>query len=129
MNDDITVDTVKEHLSKMFTGTKDNFPTIDIIVEETAKLYQVDVYDLKGRSQSHNIVLPRQVAMYLIRKLTNTSLKATGKAFGRDHSTVKSSLDKVESALREDQEFSGFIKDITLNIHARTNYYTEPSTL
>ena len=129
MNDDITVDTVKERLSKMFTGTKDNFPTIDIIVEETAKLYQVDVYDLKGRSQSHNIVLPRQVAMYLIRKLTNTSLKATGKAFGRDHSTVKSSLDKVESALREDQEFSGFIKDITLNIHARTNYYTEPSTL
>ena len=129
MNDDITIDNIKEHFGKMFIGTKDNFPTIDTIIDETAKIYQLTADDLKGRSQSHNIVLPRQIAMYLIRKLTNTPLKATGKVFNRDHSTVKSSITKVESYIKDSQEFSGIIKDITLSIHAKTNFYADSSTL
>jgi len=128
MGEDITVDKVKEHFEKMFIGTKDNFPTIDTIIDETARFYNLTADDLKGRSQSQNIVLPRQVAMYLIRKLTNTSLVNTGKAFGRDHSTVKSSLTKVESNIKESVDFSIIIKDITLNIQAKTNKYSESST-
>ena len=62
----------------------------------------------------------RQIAMYLIRRMTNLSLKDIGKAFGnRDHSTVMHSLDKVETQMRSDPAFAETVKEITTNINAK----------
>ena len=58
--------------------------------------------------------------MYLIRRMTNMSLKDIGKSFGgRDHTTVLHSLDKVEAQMRSDTAFAETVKEITTNINAK----------
>ena len=62
----------------------------------------------------------RQIAMYLIRRMTNLSLSDIGKEFGgRDHTTVLHSLDKVEKQMRSDPAFAEVVKEITTNINAK----------
>jgi len=121
MNDDITVESVKARLKDMFKGEKDLIPTTDIIIEETAKYYMQSAEDLKGLSRMADTVLARHIAIYLIRKLTNLSLKDIGNVFKRDHSTVLSSVRKVEKRIREETNFSNIIRDITSNINSK-NY-------
>ena len=122
MNDDITVENVKERLKDMFKGERDLIPTTDIIIEETAKYYMQTPEDVKGQSRVADTALARQIAMYLIRKLTNLSLKDIGGVFdGRDHSTVLTSVRKVEKKIREETNFSNIIRDITSNINSK-NY-------
>ena len=66
------------------------------------------------------MVNARQIAMYLIRRMTNMSLKDIGKSFGgRDHTTVLHSLDKVEAQMRSDTAFAETVKEITTNINAK----------
>lgn len=117
MDDDITVDSVKTYLKDLFKGSRDLIPTVDVIIEETANYYMLLPEDLKGQNRQRNVTLARHVAMYLIRKFTNLSLVETGALFeNRDHTTVISSIKVVEKKMKESQEFSGIIKDITSNI-------------
>jgi len=121
MNDDITVPNVTKHLKDMFKGTRELIPTIDTIIEETAKYYMLTPEDLKGQSRMRNTALARQISMFLIRKLTNFSLKDIGAVFeGRDHTTVMSSIRRIEEKIDESQDFSRIIKDITSNINSKT---------
>ncbi|MDR2570070.1 MAG: chromosomal replication initiator protein DnaA [Oscillospiraceae bacterium] len=120
MDDDITVDTVKANLKDMFKGEKDLIPTTDMIIEETAKYYSQTSDDVKGQSRFADTTLARHIAMYLIRKLTNLSLKDIGIVFdGRDHSTVLTSVRKVEKKIREEKDFPNIIRDITSNINSK----------
>ena len=117
MDDDITVESVKARLKDMFKGTHDLIPTIDVIIEETAKFYSITSEDIKGQSRTRDTTVARQISMYLIRKLTNFSLKDIGAVFeGRDHSTVLSSIKRIEKKMSESDDFSGRIRDITSNI-------------
>ena len=121
MDDVITVESVKKRLKDMFKGPKEFIPTIDTIIEETAKYYTLTPEDLKGQSRTRDTALARQIAMFLIRKLTNFSLKDIGSIFeGRDHSTVISSINRIEKKLEESQDFSRVIRDITSNINSKT---------
>jgi len=120
MDDEITVESVKARLKDMFKGERELIPTTDDIIEETAKCFMLTPEDVKGQSRQANIVLARQIAMYLIRKLTNLSLQDTGKIFeGRDHTTVRSSVLKVEQKMREDKDFEYTIRDINSNINSK----------
>jgi len=122
MDDDITVDKVKERLKHMFIDGVDLIPTTDIIIEETAKYYIQTPEDVKGQSRVADTALARQIAMYLIRKLTNLSLKDIGGVFeNRDHSTVLSSVKKVEKKIKDDKDFSNVIRNITSNINSRAS--------
>ena len=104
----------------MFKGPKDLIPTIDTIIEETAKYYGQTPEDLKGKSRMRDTVLARHVAMYLIRKLTNFSLKDTGSCFEDMHyTTVLTSVRKIEGKIQTDQQFANIIKDITSNINSK----------
>ena len=120
MDDDITIDMVKERLKDIFRGKRVLIPTTETIIEETAKYYMQKPEDIKGQSRVADTALARQIAMYLIRKLTNFSLKDVGGVFdGRDHSTVLSSIRKVERKIRADENFSKIIRDITSNINSK----------
>ncbi|MCL2226040.1 MAG: chromosomal replication initiator protein DnaA [Oscillospiraceae bacterium] len=121
MNENITVATVTQRLKDMFKGSKDSLPTTDTIIEETARYYALTSDDLRSQSRKRDTTLARQIAMYLIRKLTNLSLKETGAVFeGRDHTTVMSSISKVESFLKDSPDFSNIIRDITSNINSKS---------
>ncbi|MCL1835404.1 MAG: chromosomal replication initiator protein DnaA [Oscillospiraceae bacterium] len=121
MQDDITVESVKTRLKDFFKGPRDLMLTIDDIVEETARFYSLTPDDIKGQSRARDTTLARQVSMYLIRKLTNFSLKEIGLVFeGRDHSTVLSSINRIEKRIQESEDLSSKIKDIMANIQAKS---------
>ncbi len=81
--------------------------TVDTIIEAITEYYKVRTPDLKGKSRLREIVLPRQVAMYLAKELTNLSLKSIGYHFGgRDHSTVIHAIQTVNDLMDTDKEIS-----------------------
>jgi len=119
MEEEITVATVANRLKEIFKATQDLLPTVDMIIEEAAKYYMLTPEDLKGQRRTRDTALSRQIAMFLIRKLTNLSLKDIGMLFeGRDHSTVLSSIRRIETNIEESPDFSKIIKDITSNINS-----------
>ena len=74
---------------------------------------------LRGTQKTKGVAEARQVAMYLIRKLTNLSLPDIGDQFGRDHATVLYSIRKVDASLKgADQAIMDRVKDITANINS-----------
>ena len=77
LDDVITIDSVKRAIKDVIKiGTY--IPTPDIIIKETAKYYSLKEEDLRGQNRSKNTAMARQVSMYLIRSLTNLSLKDIG---------------------------------------------------
>ncbi|MCL2079099.1 MAG: chromosomal replication initiator protein DnaA [Oscillospiraceae bacterium] len=120
MNDDITVETIKARLKDAFIVGGNFIPSADDIINETAKYYSQSAEDIKRQSRAAELVLSRQIAMYLIRKMTNLSLQDIGTIFDkRDHTTVRTSVIKIDNKIREDSTFSNLIKDITSNINSR----------
>ncbi|NMA24724.1 MAG: chromosomal replication initiator protein DnaA [Clostridiales bacterium] len=121
MNDSITVSSVSKAIKDMLKEKNEYIPTPDLIIDETAKFYSLTSDDLKGQSRTRNTAQARQISMYLIRKLTNLSLKDIGDLFeGRDHTTVLSSIRRVEENMKSSSAFSQTIKDITANINSRS---------
>ena len=74
---------------------------------------------LRGTNKSKGTAEARQIAMYLVRKLTNLSLPDIGREFAKDHSTVLYAIRKVEVALKNgDSTLQNNIRDITANINS-----------
>jgi chromosomal replication initiator protein len=113
MKTSVTPTLAEEVLSKHFG--EQAAPVIDAqkVQLEVSKKFNVDLSDLKGKSRSADIVLPRQIAMYLIRELTDSSLPSVGKAFGgRDHSTVLHACKKIEEKLEKDKSLASLVREI-----------------
>jgi chromosomal replication initiator protein len=90
---------------------------MDDILAHVTGHYMVKVADLQSKRRSQSIVQPRQVAMYMARKLTEMSLEEIGGYFGgRDHSTVLYSVERVDSRRRVDAEFSALLTELERNI-------------
>ena len=120
LDDTITVNSVKRAIKDVIRiGAY--IPTPDVIIEETARYYSLTGSDLRGQRRSKNTAIARQVSMYLIRSLTNLSLVDIGKEYeDRNHSTVLSSIRKVEDLLKSDPDMAGTVRDITSNINSRS---------
>lgn len=87
--------------------------TIDGIQKFVAEFYQMKLADLKSRNNSKSVAMPRQVAMYLCKNLTNASLPEIGKSFGgKHHSTVIHSIRKVEEMRQTDPVFNNQIHSL-----------------
>jgi chromosomal replication initiator protein len=77
--------------------------TPDRVIGEVTGHFKVSLTDLRGRGRSKEIVLPRQVAMYVLREETGSSLVEIGALLGgRDHSTVMHGIAKIEKQLETD---------------------------
>jgi len=85
------------------TGTRRPL-TIGRIQETVADYYQITLEDMKSKRRDKHIVFPRQVAMFLVREETPSSLPAIGQAFGgRDHTTALHSIEKIMNEQKEDE--------------------------
>ena len=94
-------------------------PTPEAIIEETARYYYLEPDDLRGQRRSKNTAMARQISMYLMRSLTNLSLKDIGEQYeDRNHSTVISSIRKIEDLINKDSAMGATIRDITSNINS-----------
>ena len=115
----LTLDNISRVISDMFKSEGNALPTPSLIISQVCKFYSVDEAVLRGTQKNKGIAEARQVAMYLIRKLTNLSLPDIGKEFARDHSTVLYAIRKVEVALKNgDTNAQNNIRDITANINS-----------
>ena len=96
-------------------------PTPEVIIEETARYFSITAADIRGQRRSKNVAKARQVSMYLIRNLTNLSLVDIGGQYeGRNHSTVLTSIRKIEELIKTDPETSATVRDISSNINSRS---------
>ncbi len=120
LGDDVDVDTVTRAVRDILRDKSDILPSADVIIEETCKFYSIDNETLRGQGRGGKVLQARQVAMYLIRRMTSLSLKEIGQEFGnRDHGTVHNSIKKMEAVLKTDPELNEIMKDITTNINSR----------
>ncbi|HET9262272.1 MAG TPA: chromosomal replication initiator protein DnaA [Vicinamibacterales bacterium] len=84
--------------------------TIEIIQKYVSDYYQLKLVDLKSRNNSKSVAMPRQIAMYLCKSLTNASLPEIGRSFGgKHHSTVIHSIRKIEALRQRDGDFNNLI--------------------
>jgi chromosomal replication initiator protein len=103
---------------------KDVFPqgegvevSIKRIQETVVERFGISLRELTGEKRSQNIVYPRQVAMYLSRELTDSSLPKIGKEFGgRDHTTVIHATSKIARLIREDRSVYNLVQELTARI-------------
>ena len=120
MNDTITINVVKRAIKDVIR-VGSFIPTPEIIIEETARYYSLQPADLRGQRSSKNTAMARQVSMYLMRNLTNLSLVDIGAQYeGRNHSTVLSSIRKVEDMIKSDPDVASTVRDISANINSRS---------
>lgn len=118
LDDTITIDSVKRAIKDVIR-TGEYIPTPERIIKETARFYSLREEDLRGQNRSKNTAMARQVSMYLMRSLTNLSLKDIGAEYeARNHATVLSSIRKVEDLLKTDPNMAGTVRDITSNINS-----------
>lgn len=96
-------------------------PSPDRIIRETARFFQLNEEDLRGQNRSKNTAVARQISMYLIRTLSNRSLKDIGSEYeDRNHSTVYASIRKIEECIKSDPSMAATIREITSNINSVT---------
>jgi len=117
MRSNVDRDTVERAIRDIIRINPGMRPTPQLIIDEVGVFYSVADRDIKGQRRDADIVAARQVAMYLIRALTDCSFPEIGRFFsGRHHATVLHAVDKVEERMRLDSDFSGTIKNLMDNI-------------
>lgn len=110
---------ISRAIDDMFKSEGNALPTPSLIISQVCKFYSIDEVVLRGTQKNKGTAEARQIAMYLIRKLTNLRLPDIGKEFARDHSTVLYAIRKVEVALKNgDTTMQNNIRDITANINS-----------
>ena len=113
-NRPITVDLAGEALKDIISNKQNKNITIDVIQDVVAGYFNLRVEDLKSQRRTRNVAYPRQIAMYLSRKLTDMSLPKIGEEFGgRDHTTVIHAYEKISDSLNTDESLEHTVKDIT----------------
>ncbi|MBQ5427394.1 MAG: chromosomal replication initiator protein DnaA [Oscillospiraceae bacterium] len=118
LNKVIDIEDVKRAIADV-TRSGDEIPSPDKIIRETARYYGITPEVVRGQDRSRIPTLARQIAMYLIRTLTNLSLNEIGSEFeNRNHATVLSSIRKIEELIRTDAHMAATIRAISSNINS-----------
>ncbi len=113
---DITLELAQETLKEL-NAERAKVITLTAIQHTVADFYRVKVEDLKSKERNQGVVLPRQVAMYLSRTLTASSLPVIGEAFGgKDHTTVIHSCEKIKRRLTTDEAFRRQLESLSQSI-------------
>lgn len=116
-NQKITTDLVASALQNLYPDSKTKEITIQVIQEIVAGEFNLKVEDLLSKKRTKNLTVPRQIAMYLSRELTNTSLPQIGKLFGgKDHTTVIHAYEKISKERQTDTKMNDTVKNLIAQI-------------
>ena len=117
MGTPITLELAQSALNHLIKDRESRQVTPKRIIEIVADRYGVQPSDITGKRRSQDIAMPRQVAMYIGREMTDISTTGIGKAFGdRDHTTVLHGCDKIASSIEEDIELRHAIEELMRRI-------------
>ena len=107
-----------EALKDIISSENNRKVTPELILDIVSEHFNVTVTDLRSNKRNSEIAYPRQIAMYLIRTMTESSLKAVGVVLGgKDHSTVKYAIEKIENEARESESFSNTLSILRKKIN------------
>ena len=113
----MTIDLAQDVLRDVFPQGEAAQVSIELIQDEVSERFSLSREELIGDKRSQNIVYPRQVAMYLARELTDSSLPKIGRHFGgRDHTTVIHATSKIARLIREDRSVYNLVQELTARI-------------
>ncbi len=113
----VTLETAQNVIKRLFPNSFSEELSIDQIMHMVGERFSVKPSDIKSRKRTKNIVVARQVAMYLSRKLTTHSLPEIGEKFGgKDHTSVIYAIKKVEKMLMESEQLRNTVKNIEENL-------------
>ena len=106
LHKDISLETAKEQLRHIISSNNDTSGiSIDLIIKTVSSYFNVPPADIKGKNKNQSVVLPRQIAMYLCRKLTDFSTTEIGYEFGgKNHTTVMYNVQKMEARLKSSEK-------------------------
>ena len=107
---DISIETAGQLLRDVISSPKQSNLSIDTIIKVIAEEYGLSSSDVKGKKRTKNVIMPRQIAMYIAREITEFSTTEIGAEFGRDHTTVVHSCQKIEEAIQADSKFDSKIQ-------------------
>ena len=111
--EDINIMLAAEALKDIVSPHENRQVTPELILEVVSEHFSITISDLKSGKRNSNIAIPRQVAMYLCRTMTDTPLKSIGIMLGgRDHSTVSHGVEKVAEEIKCDEAFNNTVEII-----------------
>lgn len=120
LGNDADEETVTRAMQDILKRSNEYIPTPETILEYISKYYSLEESVIRGQQRIRDAVAARQIAMYLIRSMTNLSLDDIGKQFdNRDHSTVLYSIKQVEKQMKKDPAFAETVKEIKTNINSK----------
>jgi chromosomal replication initiator protein len=118
MNEDLTLETAIEALQPLLKTQRMehlalNSNKIDQLLDVICGYFNVNRTELYGNSRKHQVLYPRQIAMYLLRELYDLPYKKIGSIFsGRDHSTVMNSYEKIANGLTQEESIQNDVQNI-----------------
>ncbi len=116
---EITVDIVRDVIKNLLKHSVKREITIDEIIKVVGKKFNVKAPDIRSPKKNKDLVLSRQIVMYLARKLTNNSFPDIGaKVGGRDHSTVIYSNNKIKKNIEKDYEIKKIVEEIEMMLQS-----------
>lgn len=119
MRSPVTIDLAQTALKDILPPPRPKQITIERIQQVVAEYYDIRMEDFKVRKRTRAVAHPRQVAMYLVRELTDASLPKIGEEFGgRDHTTVLHACDKVTEDIRLDPSLHATVEQLINRIKA-----------
>ena len=118
INKDINADLAAEALKDIIPNSKPKIISISDIQRVVGEYFNVKLDDFKAKKRTKSVAFPRQIAMYLSRELTDSSLPKIGEEFGgRDHTTVIHAHEKISKLLQSDSQLQDHIKEINLKLN------------
>ena len=114
MGAQVDIETTIRAVRDILKAKEDFLPSAETVIQEVARFYELEASAITGQSQNKEISTARNVAMYIIREMTQLSLAEIGQQFGgRHHSTVLNSINRVEKMMKSQPELMEIIRDIT----------------
>lgn len=111
---EITIELAEEVLKDIIPSQQATRISIPQIQQAVAEYFHLSVEDLKSKRRTQNITLPRQIAMFLAREVTDASLPKIGEEFGgRDHTTVIHAYEKIKESMESDPQINQIVKDLS----------------
>ena len=110
----LTLDCVRDSLSQLVKSPEGRRITPELIISVIADQYGVTSEDILSKKRSRAIALPRQIAMYLCRNMTQLSTTNIGRSFGgRDHTTVMHGCEKINQEMNDNFSFRKRVEELT----------------
>lgn len=107
---EVTVEIAEQQLKDTFGPDKHLKVSVDDIIKAVANHYNLSFADVKGKKRTKNIMMPRQIAMYIAREITEYSTTELGAEFNKDHTTVMHACQKIEEAIKNDPQLDSNIE-------------------